>query len=387
MFAPPQMTMSNSMQDNLYSSVTRFSRSAVGCFLICLMIGAVALPSTSHAQSKKKNPSQQIRGKRPSRGQKLVVLSGRIDQSLNPEKFQIDVKKIETTLNQQVTLARAPFPRNWDDYSARNKLKWIKQFEESPRGKAFLAKNKSLIDDAPAFNLRFNKAGEFIVYDVPPGVYGLQGRVDDEIKGLKHAFEVFAEINVNGQFDEVTLDPIPVVVTPILESGMKAPKINVSTHNGKRKLSFDNLQQKKGMPDPKFVFVNFWSTKDFVEKGKPDYQKSVQEAIIELNADGYKVGLLSICLDKNRPAAIKHIMNNQYRKGLHGFTSGWDHATVDRYGVRSTPSGWLLDKENKIIMSQYEFYNLTKVKDSLASVIKDRIDGKDAPTPADQAKK
>jgi len=315
------------------------------------------------------------------------VLSGQVDQSENSEKFQINVKDIKTTLNQQVNLARAPFPRDWDRYSAPKKLEWIKRFEASSRGKAFLSKNKKLIDDAPAFNLRFNKDGEFIVYDVPPGVYGLQGRVDKEIKGVSYAFEIFAEIKVNGQFDEVTLDPIPVVVTPILKSGMKAPRISVSTHNGKSKLSFKNLQSKKGKPDPKFVFLNFWSTEDFVEKGKPDYQQTVQAAIKELEAEGYKVGLLSICLDADRPAAIRHIMQNKFKKGLHGFTNGWEHKTVESFGVRSTPSGWLLDMDNKIIMSQHEFYTLTKFKDSLASVIKDRIDGKDAPTPAAQAKK
>jgi len=213
------------------------------------------------------------------------------------------------------------------------------------------------------------------------------GKHFNEIKGTNHAFEVFAEIKISGQFDEVTLDPIPVVVTPILTSGMQAPKISVSTHNGKSKLSFENLQSKKGKPDPKHVFLNFWSTKDFVEKGKPDYQQTVQAAIKELNADGYNVGLLSICLDDNRQSAVKHIMKNQFKKGLHGFTSGWEHKTVESFGVRSTPSGWLLDAENKIIMSQHEFYNITKFKDSLATVIKDRMDGKDAPTPADQAKK
>lgn len=351
------------------------------------MIAILALPATSYAQSKQENGAEQIRGKRPVRGQRLVVLNGRIDQSMNAEKFQVNLKTIKTTLNQQVQLARAPFPRDWDSYPPEKKVQWIKAFEKSPRGKAFLAKNKKLIDDAPAFNLRFNKEGEFIVYDVPPGVYGLQGRVDKEIGKVNYAFEVFAEIKVNTQFDEVSLDPIPVVVTPMLTSGMQAPKINVSTHNGKKKLSFSNLQQKKGKPDPKFVFINFWSTKDYVAKGKADYQQSVQDAMSKLEADGYKVGLLSICLDEDRPAAIKHIMKKQFKRGLHGFTNGWEHETVDRFGVRSTPSGWLLDKDGKIVMSQYEFYTLTKIKDSLATVIKDRIDGKDAPTPADQAKK
>ena len=115
---------------------------------------------------------------------------------------------------------------------------------------------------------------------------------------------------------------------------------------------------------------------------KLDYQKMVQKTISELNDSGYEIGLLSICLDEDRKAAVKQIMKRELKVGLHGFTQGWDHSTVNRFGVRSTPSGWLIDPEGKIVMSQYEFYNLTKVKESLASVIKDRIDGKDSPTPA-----
>ena len=351
-----------------------------------MLVSTLMHPAVTHAQRTDRrssnNRAQQIRGKRPAAGENLVVLKGRIDQSTNPEKFQVDLKTIKTTLNQRVDLPRAPFPKDWDRYSAENKVKWIEAFETSPRGKVFLAKNKKTIDDAPAFNLRFNDDGEFIVYDVPPGIYGLQGRVDKEINGVKYAFEVFGQIQVNGQFDEVALDPIPVLATPQLESGQKAPEINVPTHDGKRQLAFKNLQFKNDEPDPKYVFLNFWSTKDYVAKGKPDYQQTVQDAISELEKDGYKIGLLSICLDENREGAIKHIMKNEFRVGLHGFTKGWEHETVDRYGVRSTPSGWLLDPKGKIVMSQYEFYNLTKIKASLAEVLRDRIDGKDAPTPA-----
>ena len=351
-----------------------------------MFLTAMMHPAVTHAQRTDGRPSsnraQQIRGKRPSTGQKFVVLKGRIDQSTNPEKFQVDLKTIKTTLNQRVDLPRAPFPKDWDRYSAENKVKWIEAFQTSPRGKVFLARNKKKIDEAPAFNLRFNDDGEFIVYDVPPGVYGLQGRVDKEINGVKYAFEVFGQIQVNGQFDEVALDPIPVLATPQLESGQKAPEINVATHNGKRQLGFKNLQVKKGEPDPKYVFLNFWSSKDYVAKGKPDYQQTVQDAIGELEKEGYKIGLLSICLDENLEGGIQHIMKNKFSIGLHGFTKGWEHETVDRYGVRSTPSGWLLDPKGKIVMSQYEFYNLTKIKASLTEMLRDRIDGKDAPTPA-----
>ena len=362
---------------------TRFNAFKIVWFVGLCFLGCGVISTTQEsAFAQRRNGSEQIRGKRPSRNQKLVTIKGQIDQSLIPEKFQISVKEIKTTLNQQIDLPAAPFPQDWKRYSPEQKVKWAKAFEASPRGKQFLASNKKRIDDAPAFNLRFNEKGQFIVYDVPPGVYGLQGRVDKEINGTNYAFEVFGQINVDSQFDEVALDPIPVLVTPMLESGKPAPKISVSTHNGKKKLSLDNLQTSKGEPSPKYVFVNFWSTKDFVANDKTDYQKMVQKTISELNDSGYKVGLLSICLDEDRKAAVKQIMKRQLKVGLHGFTEGWEHSTVNRYGVRSTPSGWLIDPDGKIVMSQYEFYNLTKVKESLASVIKDRIDGKDSPTPA-----
>ena len=87
-------------------------------------------------------------------------------------------------------------------------------------------------------------------------------------------------------------------------------------------------------------------------------------------------------MDENRRSAVKHIMKNQYKLGLHGFTNGREHETVDTYGVRSTPTGFLIGPDRTIAMSQYEFYNLTKVKDSLETVIDDRITGKDKPTPA-----
>ena len=257
---------------------TRFNTLKIVWFVgLCLLGCGVISPIQESAFAQRRGGSEQIRGKRPSRNQKLVTVKGEIDQSLIPEKFQISVKEIKTTLNQQIDLPAAPFPQDWKRYSPEQKVKWVKAFEASPQGKRFLASNKKRIDDAPAFNLRFNDKGQFIIYDVPPGVYGLQGRVDKEIKGTNYAFEVFGQISVDSQFDEVALDPIPVLVTPMLESGKPAPKISVSTHNGKKKLSLDNLQTTKGEPSPKYVFVNFWSTEDYVEDGKTRLSKDGSE--------------------------------------------------------------------------------------------------------------
>lgn len=355
------------------------------------VVGSVTAPSAT-AQSNKADSreaaqrsqrSQQIRGKKPSPQQKLITVRGQIDQSANAGKFKINVKEIETTLNQQVDLPRAPFPRDWDKASQKAKLKWMQQFEQSDAGKKFIARNKKILEDAPAFNLRYNPDGEFVVYDVPPGIYGLQGRVDKEIDGVLHAFEVFAQITIDPAVDEVKLDPLPVLVTPLLKSGTDAPPVNIVTHDGKAKLTLNSKKLNE-----KYVFLNFWSTEDYQDqKTGTDHQKNVQKMVADLK-DKYDLSLLNICMDDNRRAAVKHIMKNQYKLGLHGFTNGREHETVDRYGVRSTPSGFLIAPDRTIAMSQYEFYNLTKQKDSLTTVIEDRITGKDKPTPAkDEDKK
>ena len=351
------------------------------CVTVCGTSLLAATPADAQSKKDKVVGSKQIRGKKPSKRQKLVTVRGQVDQSKNAGKFKINVKEIDTTLNQQVQLPRAPFPKKWDKASPAAKVKWMKQFEASATGRRFVARNKQILEDAPAFNLRYSPDGEFVVYDVPPGVYGLQGRVDKEVDGTLHAFEVFAKITISRDVDEVTLDPLPVLVTPLLNSGTKAPDVSVATHDGKAKLTLD-APKLKG----KYVFLNFWSIKDYQNKKTGiDHQKSVQEMVGKLQGTR-NLALLNICMDENRRSAVKHIMKNQYKLGLHGFTNGREHETVDTYGVRSTPTGFLIGPDRTIAMSQYEFYNLTKVKDSLVDVIEDRITGKDEPTPASEEK-
>jgi len=353
--------------------------------LMCVTLCSSALLTATTANAQAKNDkvagSKQIRGKKPNKRQKLVTVRGQVDQSDNAGKFKINVKEIDTTLNQQVDLPRAPFPKAWDKASPAAKAKWLKQFEASATGRRFIARNKQIIEDAPAFNLRYSPEGDFVIYDVPPGVYGLQGRVDKEIDGLLHAFEVFAKITISKDVDEVKLDPLPVLVTPLLVSGKPAPKVNVVTFDGDAKLTLDSNKLKG-----KYVFLNFWSTDDYQNKKTGvDHQKSVQ-AMVGALKDKHDLGLLNICMDKDRRSAVKYIIENNYKLGLHGFTNGRAHETVDLYGVRSTPTGFLIAPDRSIAMSQYEFYNLTKVKDSLITVIQDRITGKDKPTPATEKK-
>jgi len=94
---------------------------------------------------------------------------------------------------------------------------------------------------------------------------------------------------------------------------------------------------------------------------------------------------VSIVLDEDRKKAIKWLIDKEFKQGSYGFPKeGWEDKTVDAYGVRSTPSGWLIsnDSERKILISQHEFFKLARVKSSITEIVRDRIDGKDTPTPA-----
>ena len=207
---------------------------------------------------------------------------------------------------------------------------------------------------------------------MPPGEYGLQGRIDTEIDGITYGFEVFARIKVLPDVDQIKLEPIPVTITPFFKQGQPAPKISIKSHKGE-KLHFD-----LGPYKDHYIFLNFMNSKD-----PPSFQTQVQDMYKNLGKS-HKVKLINIVVDEKKDEAIKWIIKKKLTGGSFGFTSGWENRTVDDYGVRSTPSGWLIspDAERKIVISQHEFFRLARVKPSVTSIIKDRIEGKDTPTRA-----
>jgi len=230
-----------------------------------------------------------------------------------------------------------------------------------------------MIEDAKVFDVLIEKNGAFVVYDVPTGVYGIQSRLDKEIKGTTYAYEVFGEIAVSPKVDEVPLAPILIEITPLLKQNQTSPAIAVSTYDNKVKLGLSTF---KG----RHVFVNFWST----ENPDIEIQKQVQKMYTDLKGK-HSIALLSICIDEKRKAAVKFILDKNLREGSHGFTGGWEHPTIDAFGVRSTPSFWLIDPSGKIIMTQYNFGQLFNSDDrSMTQIVSDRIEGKDTPTPAEK---
>lgn len=320
-------------------------------------------------------PADSVFGQsKKSRKKERAMIRGQISHVSKADREKVKFEEIKTSIHQQVDPPDVPVPRNWATMKLEDQKQWAIRFKESDRGKKFLADREKMIAEAPVFEVVYEDDGKFTVYDVPPGVFGLQGRVDKEINGTMHAFEVFAEINVGKDVQIVDLKPIPIVVTPLFKSGQPAPKIAVETFDGK-----DVLTLQTPSYQGKYLFLNFWYTGD---KGQ-EYQKQVQDMYRDLKAD-YPIKLLSVCMDEKRKEAIKYIVKAQYKLGSHGFTDGWDHETVEAYGVRSTPSGWLIGPDGKIAMTQHEFYQAVKIKDTITTVIRDRIEGKDKPTPAER---
>ncbi len=287
--------------------------------------------------------------------------------------FRVSYDEIKTSLRKVVFPKQPPFPSNWEKMAEADRKQWLEKFYKSDRGKQYLEAREKLINEAPSFDVKYNDKGDFVVYDVPPGDYGLQGRVDKEVDGITYGFEVFARIKVLDDVDQIKLEPIPVTITPLFKQGQSAPPLSVKTNKGKE-LSFDLSAYKDH-----YIFLNFLNTSDLT----PGYQQQVQDMYKALNKS-HKVKLISVVMDDDATKAIKWLLRKKFTEGSYGFTEGWDHKTVEAYGVRSTPSGWLIsnDQDRKILISQHEFFRLARVKPSITQIVQDRIEGKDSPTPA-----
>jgi hypothetical protein len=321
----------------------------------------------------------QANAQRKKKEKRFATVQGVIKND-SRKAFRVKYDEIKTSLRKVVIPKSPPFPKNWDKATEDQRKEWLGKFYQSERGKKFLKDQEKVLNDAPTFDVKYNDDGDFIVYDVTPGDYGLQGRIDKEIDGITYGFEVFARIKVLDDVDQIKLQPIPVTITPLFKQGQPAPEISLKTSKG------DDLNFNLKAYKDHYIFLNFMNSGDRT----PGYQKQVQEMYKALGKS-HKVKLISVVLDKDQTKAIKWLIKKKFTEGSYGFTKGWDHETIEAYGVRSTPSGWLISKDadRKIMMTQHEFFQLARLKESVTAIVRDRIDGKDTPTlatPPEEAK-
>ena len=355
---------------NFYHCDPMSNYSKTSCFRL-LFIFAIAITVFGHA-----DPLQAQRKKE----KRLATVTGIIKNDAR-KSFRVSYDEIKTSLRKVVTPTAPPVPSGFEKKKVEDRRKWLADFYATARGKAYLKNQEKELNDAPSFDVKYNDDGDFTVYDVPPGEYGLQGRIDKEIDGILYGFEVFARIKVLKDVDQINLQSIPVVITPLFKQGQPAPPLDVLTAKGK-KLNYD-LDAYKGH----YIFLNFMNTTDLT----PGYQQSVQD-MYKAISKSHKVKLISIVLDEDRKvgearingkdSAIKWLIKKKFTGGSYAFTEGWENNTLEAYGVRSTPSGWLIsdDEDRKIMMSQHEFFKFARVKKSITEIVKDRISGTDTPT-------
>lgn len=335
----------------------------------------------------------QSRGRKTATRKKddgVAVIRGQIAydkkriKSWDGNRLVIPYEEIEAKIRERIVPPAPPYPSGYQQWEQKKLIDWELEFIKTTRGKKFLENRKKLIENANAFDVKFEKDGKFVIYDVPYGRYGIQGRTDKEINGKKYAFEVFGEIPVEKGMDEIPLNKMRVEVTPLIQPDELAPPVGVYTHDNKMVLNLKHAAFKE-----KMVFVNFWYSKSPTAAAE---QKMIQDMYVKLK-DKHPIKLVSICVDgpetinnrviskkEARVEALKFIRKNVLKEGSHGFTSGVDHKTIFDFGVRSYPSFWLVGTDRKVMMTQYEVAQAMQVKPDMKTIVEDRILGKDTPT-------
>ncbi len=293
-----------------------------------------------------------------------ATLKGKLVQNENPD-FQIDLAELKTTLDQQVKLPPPPLPDDWKDMNVEQRQAWARDFDASERGKAFIEERKKILESAPHFDLRLEDDGSFVVYDVPEGIYGLRGELEKTISDRNYIFEVFGQISVGGDVDEVLLDPISVTVTRWLVAGEPIPNLDIETFDGKNRIDNSLLSGRN-------VLVSFWSLKS---PPSLEFSKTIQEMYAKSRKKN-NLQLFSICINSERDEALKYV-KEQKIKGLHGFAKSWEHETVNEFGVRSIPALFLVGTDGKIKMTHADFQQAFRAPNAeLTQIVEDSIAGK-----------
>ena len=296
----------------------------------------------------------------------LTTIKGRIVQNEDPN-LRLPFNDLNIRLLEQVRLPVPKIPQGFGDLNFEERKKWLEDFEASPEGKKLKEERQKAHESAQSFDIKVEKNGKFIVYDVPPGRYGMRGRADKKIENKLYAFEIVGQIDVQEEVDELDLGRMKISTTRLLRRGELMPEIELDSF-GEKKIT--NLQLKD-----KYVVVYFWSMENPPSKEFLDIVQLMQNQI----AGRPNFEVLSVNLDDDIEAAQKHV-KDILMQGLHGFAGDWEHKTVTEFGVRAIPALYLLGDDGNILMTNVEFLQaLGAGKDDLMQIVDDRIAGRDLP--------
>ena len=309
------------------------------CFL-CLCL-SLAFGATGSAQDDSKND------KADESKVATATIKGRLVQNEN-QQFRVDLSELKPVLNQQIQLPQPPIPETWAEMTIEQRQTWVKEFEASEKGKAFLADRKKRIEAAARFPIQLEDDGNFTVYDVPHGSYGIRGFLEKEIAGKKYVMEVFGQISIAEKVDEVLLDPMMVAVTRRLSKGEATPDFEILQFDGQRKINRRLLESSDAKQ--KYVLLNFWSMQS---PPSQEFCSVVQKAYAAVGKK-HQIQLLSICVDSD-PAKTLAYVKEKKLLGWQGYVENWEHEMINEFGIRILPSLYLLSPEQKIAATDADF--------------------------------
>ena len=111
------------------------------------------------AQAQRKN-------QRRKKSDRLATVQGVIKND-SRKSFRVSYDEIKTSLRKIVNPTPPPVPSNFEDMKPEAQRKWLADFYQTNRGKNYLKKREKELNDAPAFDVKYNDKGDFTVYDVP----------------------------------------------------------------------------------------------------------------------------------------------------------------------------------------------------------------------------
>ena len=339
--------------------------------LVAVVVACLVTTQPVSAQRKRKKQDTTIKGEVTLKDQRL--------RSWNGDNLSVDMTKISAKLREYVKLPPPKYPAGHEKWTIAQRAKWEDKFAATEAGKKVLERNKKMLAEANSFDLKIERDGSFVIYDVPAGEYAIQGRYDQEVGDVNYAYEVFGKLDVGKDVDEIVLDPIHIEITPQYPRGVPAPPFKVTTYNDKSNLE---LKLFKG----KLLLINFWSAASPVAAKE---QEAVQATLGKIPAKE-KYNVLSINVDKDRKKALKLLSDGILKdgkrkkllKGSHGFTLGSGNPSLFNYGIRGVPSYWLIDADGNVLINQYEFAKLMQTKESIEAIIIERLKNNQAPVPA-----
>lgn len=333
--------------------------------LVVVVVACLATTQPSFGQRKNKKYDTTIRGEVTFEGQRL--------RSWNGDNLRIKLTEISAKLREYVKLPTLNYPPGHKQWTVKQRREWEDKFAATETGKKVLARNKKMLEEANSFDLKIERDGSFVVYDVPAGEYAIQGRYDRKIGEVNYAYEVFGKLDVDKDVDEIMLDPIRIEITPQYPRGEPAPPFKVTTYNDKADLELKLFEGK-------LLLINFWSAESPVAAKE---QKAVQATLGKDKIPAKeKYSVLSINVDKKRKKALRLLSEKQLLKGSHGFTLGSENPSLFNYGIRGVPSYWLIDSNGKVLINQYEFAKLMRTSESIEAIITERLENNQAPVPA-----